>query len=333
MDQRLGRPGRPTRECGVVPAREIEDFRGQSRELFAKPNPTAVNAVLHVPRHHSHLCGTEALRPRVKRFVDELIDDMLRDIPPVDLVEAFALPVPSLVICELLGVSYAEHAFFQRCSHTLISRLVDAKDREPADDVLSRLVVNQLRTGALTRSEVADMAVLLLVAGHETTANMIALGTLTLLRHPDQLAELREADNPKLVANAVEELLRYLNITHTGRRRVALEDVEVGGQLIRAGEGVIAANGVANRDETAFPDPDALDIHRQARPPHGLRLGHPPVPGAASGQGRVAGGRHRPGQVRRPRAVCAAGPRRVRPARRGRDRRAATSTRVRSRTG
>ncbi|GAB3843462.1 cytochrome P450 [Dactylosporangium cerinum] len=234
----------------------------------------------------------EALRPTVQRIVDELIDDMLRDIPPVDLVEAFALPVPSLVICELLGIPYADHAFFQRCSHTIISRtvtpeaaiaaadelkdylsrLVDAKDHEPADDVLSRLVVKQLRTGALTRCEVVDMAVLLLVAGHETTANMIALGTLTLLQHPDQLAELRGTDNPKLVANAVEELLRYLNITHTGRRRVALEDVEVGGQLIRAGEGVIAANDVANRDETAFPDPDALDIHRQAR--HHMAFGY-----------------------------------------------------------
>ncbi|MCW2883139.1 MAG: cytochrome, partial [Streptosporangiaceae bacterium] len=113
---------------------------------------------------------------------------------------------------------------------------------------------------------------LLLVAGHETTANMIALGTLTMLQHPDQLAELREADDPKLVANAVEELLRYLNITHSGRRRVAIEDVEVGGHLVKAGEGVIAANDSGNRDENVFPDPDGLDIHRQAR--HHIAFGY-----------------------------------------------------------
>jgi cytochrome P450 len=234
----------------------------------------------------------EALRPRVQQIVDDLIDDMLGGTPPIDLVAAFALPVPSLVICELLGIPYRDHAFFQRCSRALISnlstpeqaitaadelkdylaRLVDAKDREPAEDVLSRLVVEQLRTGGMTRSEIADMAVLLLVAGHETTANMIALGTLTMLQHPNQLAELREADDPKLVANAVEELLRYLNITHSGRRRVAIEDVEVGGQLIKAGEGVIAANDSGNRDENAFPDPDLLDIHRQAR--HHVAFGY-----------------------------------------------------------
>jgi cytochrome P450 len=234
----------------------------------------------------------EALRPSIQQIVDDLIDGMLGGTPPIDLVTEFALPVPSLVICRLLGVPYSDHAFFQRCSRVLVStrstaeqamaaadelrdylaRLVDRKNGDPSDDLLSRLVVEQLRTGGMTRSEIADMAVLLLVAGHETTANMIALGTLTMLQHPGQLAELRESDDPKLVANAVEELLRYLNITHSGRRRVALEDVEIGGQLIKAGEGVIAANDSGNRDESAFPDPDVLDIHRQAR--HHVAFGY-----------------------------------------------------------
>ncbi|MCW2946601.1 MAG: Cytochrome [Actinoallomurus sp.] len=234
----------------------------------------------------------EALRPKVQQIVDGLIDDMLGGTPPIDLVTAFALPVPSLVICRLLGVPYADHAFFQRCSRALIStrstpeqavaaadelkdylaRLADVKNGEPADDLLSRLVVEQLRTGRMTRSQIADMTMLLLVAGHETTANMIGLGTLTLLQHPDQLAELRGSEDPKLVAGAVEELLRYLNITHSGRRRVAIEDIEVGGQLIKAGEGIIAANDSGNRDENAFPDPDMLDIHRQAR--HHVAFGY-----------------------------------------------------------
>ena len=234
----------------------------------------------------------EALRPKIQRIVDDLIDDLLAGSPPADLVATFALPVPSLVICELLGVPYADHEFFQRCSRTLISsrttaetavatgdelrdylvRLLDDKNAEPSDDLLSRLVVDQLRTGAMTRSEIADMAVLLLIAGHETTANMISLGTLTMLQHPDQLAELRETDDPKLIASTVEELLRYLNIVHSGRRRVAVTDVEVGGQLIRAGEGVIVATDSGNRDAEAFPDPDVLDIHRSAR--HHVAFGY-----------------------------------------------------------
>jgi cytochrome P450 len=234
----------------------------------------------------------EQLRPRIQRIVDGRIDDMLAAGPPTDLVTAFALPVPSLVICELLGVSYADHEFFQKCSRIMVDStspaekataasdelkayledLLDAKNAAPADDLLSQLVVEQLRTGGMTRSEIADMGLLLLIAGHETTANMIALGTLTLLNHPDQLAELRVTDDPRLVASAVEELLRYLNIAHSGRRRVATEDVEVGGQLIRAGEGVIVATDSGNRDEKVFADPDTLDIHRQAR--HHVAFGY-----------------------------------------------------------
>jgi cytochrome P450 len=234
----------------------------------------------------------EALRPKIQRIVDGLIDDMLAAGPPTDLVSAFALPVPSLVICELLGVPYEDHDLFQRCSRVLISRrstvedssaaadelkgylltLLDAKNAAPADDLLSRLVVERLRTGEMSRIQIADMGVLLLVAGHETTANMIALGTLTMLQHPDQLAELRASDDPKVVVSAVEELLRYLNIVDSGRRRVAVEDVEVGGRLIRAGEGVIVATEAGNRDANAFPDPDVLDIHRSAR--HHVAFGY-----------------------------------------------------------
>jgi cytochrome P450 len=107
------------------------------------------------------------------------------------------------------------------------------------------------------------MGVLMLLAGHETTANMIALGTLALLEHPDELAQLRSSsDDPALVASAVEELLRYLNITHNGRRRVALADIEIAGETIRAGEGVIVANDIGNRDPSMFADPDRLDIDR-----------------------------------------------------------------------
>ncbi|MGW4065170.1 cytochrome P450 [Amycolatopsis sp. NPDC004747] len=224
-----------------------------------------------------------ALRPAVQRIVDDLIDELLAGPKPVDLVEAFALPVPSLVICELLGVPYADHGFFQENSKVIVrrdakpeeraaghqaligylDRLVGVKLENPAGDLLSGLAA-RVAAGELTRAEAAQMGVLLLIAGHETTANMIALGTLALLEHPDQLALLRESDDPALVASAVEELLRYLNITHNGRRRVALEDIEIAGGTIRAGEGLILANDLANRDPEVFPDGDRLDLTRDA---------------------------------------------------------------------
>lgn len=226
----------------------------------------------------------EAMRPAVQRIVDEHIEGILAGPKPVDLVEAFALPVPSLVICELLGVPYADHDFFQENSRTIVSRdsttdqrsaatgqlaeylhgLLSQKIADPGDDLLSGLV-DRISDGELTQQEAAQTAVLLLIAGHETTANMIALGTLALLEHPSQLELLRDTEDPEVIAGAVEELLRYLHITHNGRRRVALEDIEVSGHLIRAGEGVIMPNDIANRDPEVFPDPDRLNIQRAAR--------------------------------------------------------------------
>ncbi len=226
---------------------------------------------------------TAAMRPAVQKIVDDRIDALLAGPKPVDLVEAFALPVPSLVICELLGVPYADHDFFQDNSKVIIRRDAEPEERaaghqalvgyldrlmgekleRPAGDLLSGLA-GRVHAGELSRVEAAQMGVLLLIAGHETTANMIALGTLALLEHPDQLALLRESDDPALVASAVEELLRYLNITHNGRRRVALEDIEIAGVTVRAGEGLIMANDIANRDPAVFPDGDRLDLSRDS---------------------------------------------------------------------
>jgi cytochrome P450 len=226
----------------------------------------------------------EALRPAVQRIVDRWIDQLLAGPKPADLVEAFALPVPSLVISELLGVPYDNHEFFQSNSRTLINRTSTAEQRgkafrrlggyldmllgqkitNPGDDLLSGLV-ERIKAGELTRSEAVQMGVLMLFAGHETTSNMIALGTLALLEHPDQLALLRDTDDPKAITAAVDELLRYLTITHGGLRRVALADIEIAGQVIRAGEAIIAVNETANRDPSVFTDPDRLDLRRDAR--------------------------------------------------------------------
>jgi len=127
-------------------------------------------------------------------------------------------------------------------------------------------LTEQVSAGELTRRQAVNMAILPLFGGHETTANMIALGTLALLQHHDLVARVREnSDDPRLIASTVEELLRYLSITHVGRRRVALEDIDIDGVTIRAGESVIVANDIANRDPAVFDEPDRLDIDRNAR--------------------------------------------------------------------
>jgi cytochrome P450 len=288
-DQRFSadttRPGYPVQSAAVLARRQT------SQPFIVLDDPEHDRQRKMLTRNFM-IKRVEAMRPRVQEIVDGLIDAMLAGPKPADLVTEFALPVPSLVICELLGVPYADHDFFQACSKKLIARstpveealqasedlrdylldLVAAKEKAPTDDMIGRLITDQMAAGELSREDVASMASLMLIAGHETTANMIALGTLALLEHPEQLAEIRDADDPKLIANAVEELLRYLNIVHSGRRRVATEDIEVGGRLIRAGEGVILANDAGNRDGSAFPEPDRLDIHRQAR--HHIAFGY-----------------------------------------------------------
>jgi cytochrome P450 len=223
-----------------------------------------------------------ALKPRIEEVIGGLLDGMEASGQPADLVSSFALPLPSAIIADILGVPHEDQPFFQRESRTLIEmntsadvavaamdRLTDylagllaVKEREPGDDLLSNVLAEHVYTGATSRDQLVQDAILLLIAGHETTTNMIALGTLALMRNPGQLALVRDSEEPTEVAFAVEELLRYLTIVHTGRRRVALEDVEVSGHLVRAGEGVILANDSANRDTDVFDDPDRLDVTR-----------------------------------------------------------------------
>jgi cytochrome P450 len=227
---------------------------------------------------------TEALRPAIQRIVDELIDEMLVSAKPLDLVQAYAVPMPLMVTCELLGVPYADHDLFQHSINTIFTwkstveevmgaqanlteyfnDLVSKKLAEPDDGLLSQLAKEGLATGELTHDDVARNGAFLLIVS-ENTMNMIALGIAALLEHPDQVAALRDSDDPKLIAGAVDELLRYLTVVHAGRRRVALEDIEIGGQVIKAGEGVIAAIDVGNWDPEIFADPDRLDIRRDAR--------------------------------------------------------------------
>ncbi|MEV4759276.1 cytochrome P450 [Micromonospora sp. NPDC049559] len=224
------------------------------------------------------------LEPMIQRTVDEALDAMLAAGPPADLVTSFALPVPSMVICHLLGVPYEDHAFFQARSRRLLDQTIPAQEvlaaadelrdylrtlidrkrgsAERHDDLLSRLIRERVATGELVANELVGIGLLLLVAGHETTANMIALSTLLLLRHPGHLDRLRA--EPELAPGLVEELLRYLTIVRTGLPRLVVTDLELAGRTLRAGDGVIALLPLANRDHAAFVDPDDFDPYREA---------------------------------------------------------------------
>lgn len=241
------------------------------------------------------------LKPRIQEIVDEQIDAMLAGPRPVDLVQALALPVPSLVICELLGVPYKDHDFFQTRSALVVKQeerpeetqnaqnamqelagyldsLLQAKEQNPTDDLLGRQILRQREAnGVVDRADLIGLSFLLLVAGHETTANMIALGALQLSQ--DEKAREAIRRDPDKTAPAVEEMLRYFTIAEHVLARVATEDVELGGKVIRAGDGVLTLSHVANRDPRVFEDPDTFDIERGARN-HGARnhltFGHGP---------------------------------------------------------
>ncbi|MFI9235466.1 cytochrome P450 [Streptomyces sp. NPDC053079] len=219
-----------------------------------------------------------ALRPRVEQIVADHLATMATAEEPADLVAEFAVPVPSLVICELLGVPYSDRGGFQRNSATLFSlrataeqaaramaeldalltELARHKRRRPQRDLLSVLAADD----ELSTAEIAGTGVLLLSAGHETTAGSLGLGVFALLCHPDQLARLTA--DPDVADTAVEELLRYLTIFHFGVPRTPLEDVSVVGEVLRAGESVTVSLSAANRDPGRFAAPDRLDIGRRA---------------------------------------------------------------------
>ncbi len=228
------------------------------------------------------------LEPRIVEIVDAQLDAMESAGPPVDLVENFALPIPSLVICELLGVPYDDREDFQRRSvrqldfsvpiperlelqrqgRAYMTTLVARARRQPGEDILGMLV--REHGDELTDDELIGVAGLLLLAGHETTSNMLGLGTLALLRHPEQLAVVR--DDPDAVGPAIEELLRWLSIVQTAIPRITTTDVEVAGVMIPAGNLVFPSMPSGNRDADFIDSPEVLDIRRGA--PGHLAFGH-----------------------------------------------------------
>jgi cytochrome P450 len=266
---------------------------------FIKPsgadnNVPVIFARIDDPEHHRlrrMLTGNftfrrcESMRPQIQELVDHFLGEMITTGPPADIVRDFGLPVPSLVIALLLGVPPEDLPLFQhhttvgldtrsseeekahgfRAMYTYIQQLVYRKEREPTDDLISRLATEYIATGQLDHETAAMTGVIMMQAGHETTANMISLGTVALLQHPDIFKRLGQTDDHAVIANIVEELMRYLTIVHSQVDRVAIEDLTIGGQLIRAGDWVLMNLPAANWDTEFVDNPEALDADRNTR--------------------------------------------------------------------
>ena len=265
---------------------------------FGAPVPAMGLSMLdRDPPDHTRLRGlvskaftprvVEGLRPRIQQIVDGLLE-RVRDIGSMDLIEEFAYPIPVNVICEMLGVPVEDHERFKGWSldiargldsillppdsevpkRSIASRhaladyfreLIARRRASPRADLLSGLIAAEEAGDKLSENELLATCILLLIAGHETTVNLIGNGTLALLRHPDQLKRLR--DNPALIGSAVEELLRFDGpVQRTAR--IPSEDIVIDGHTIAKGEMVMPFIGAADRDPAQFPDPDRLDIGR-----------------------------------------------------------------------
>lgn len=278
-------------------------FSTNPARLTEGPDPAAMGPIRQVgsslmmfldPPDHTRLRSlvsqaftarmVESLRPRIQVLVDELLDAVV-ERGEMDVLADLAYPLPTVVICEMLGVPPEDRERFKAWSadasrlldgyldkeatdkgmvagmylFQYFTDLVDDRRRQPRDDLLTALLAAEEGGERLTHAELLSTATLLFVAGFETTMNLVGNGTLALLRHPDQLARLR--DDPGLARPAVEELLRYDGPVHV-TARIALEDLHIGGFAIRSGEQVVAMLGAANRDPAQFPDPHRLDVSR-----------------------------------------------------------------------
>jgi cytochrome P450 len=232
----------------------------------------------------------EQLRGRITELCERFLAPAATN-GRIELVSGYALPLPLAIIAELLGIPNPDRQRFHSWSSRMVSisqprdallalpaawmflrylrRLFAWRRTRPGGDLLSALLEAEEAGDRLSTDELLGMAVLLLIAGHETTVNLIASGTLTLLEHPDQLERLRA--NPARIGTAVEELLRYTTPVEIAPERYAAENVELHGQRIPRGELVLAVLGSANRDASRFESPDALDIGRS--PNHHLAFG------------------------------------------------------------
>ena len=258
---------------------------GEKPVIFARTDDPEHHRLRRMMTSQFTFRRTEAMRPQIQKLVDDYLDAMIDKGPPADIVRDFALPVPSMVIALLLGVPPEDLDLFQRntslgldvkstdeeraqgfiAMYAYIQELVPRKERDPGDDLISRLITDYVATGQLDYNTVAVNAVIMMQAGHETTANMIGLGTVALLEHRSVFERLGQTDDAAVIANAIEELMRYLSIVHAQVDRIATEDLILGGQQIRTGERLLMNLPAGNWDPEFVDSPDALDVARNAR--------------------------------------------------------------------
>ncbi|KAJ4407085.1 hypothetical protein N0V85_004416 [Neurospora sp. IMI 360204] len=280
-DERLSkertRPGFPELAAGGKEA-------AKNRATFVDMDPPKHMQYRGMVQPIFNIEHVKKLEPYIQKTVEDLLEKMKSkgcEGGPVDLVQNFALPVPSYIIYTILGVSFEDLEFLTQqnsirtngsstareasaANQVLLDylrRLAEERLEEPKDDLISKLMTEQVKTGKLDTTDAVQMAFLLLVAGNATMVNMIALGIVTLFQHPSQLEELKR--DPSLVPAFVEELSRFHTASAMAIRRVAKEDLEIGGKTIKKGEGVIGSNLSANRDEEVFKDADKFDMHRE----------------------------------------------------------------------
>ncbi len=253
-------------------------------QVFAQMDPPGHTMERKLVSDEFSVRRVEELRPKVQALIEALIDKIVAKGSPADLVEDFASPLPCQVICTLLGVPEKDYASIQgwarQISSTTITAdeaaammkefcegyltdLVRSKIAKPGDDLLGRLIAGPLKEGVITGHKVVSLARLMLTAGHESTTGTLGVGLAALLYHPDQLALLQS--DPKLMRGAVEEILRYTDVTHSGRLRIAKEDIELCGVTMKAGDAIILHQPTADRDPTVFPDPHKFDITRKPK--------------------------------------------------------------------
>lgn len=225
----------------------------------------------------------ERLKDRIQNIADELLNQV-EDQPSMELIQDYAYPLPIIVISEMLGLPNEERDQFREWSHALISAinvpekykqiesdiaaftdyitaLIEQRRRDPKEDLLSLLVKAESEGDSLSEKELISTIVLLIIAGHETTVNLIGNGIFTLLNHPDELETLR--NTPSLMDSAVEELLRFMGPVEFATNRWIGEDYEWNGKLISKGDMVLVALASANRDPEYFKEPDRLDLARE----------------------------------------------------------------------
>ncbi|NUR58798.1 MAG: cytochrome P450 [Catenulispora sp.] len=286
----VGRPGYPHLRPGFRGSRLAAAAGGAGGATMLRMDPPAHDELRRLLTGFFTVRRIATLRPMVEERAAACLDAVQAAGPPCDLISTLAVPLPSLVLCELLGVPVADRPHFEELSVALIDsaatqrqligtlrglsdyleELVTGKEKNPETDLLSVLVQGPVRDGRMSRADLLGTARLLLTAGHETSASMLSLTLATLLR--DRTAWDFLGSAPEAIPAAVEELLRFHTIASAGLSRVATADVTVADQIIRAGEGVIVSVEAANRDPAAFEDPDRLRLDRGAR--HHLSFGY-----------------------------------------------------------